>query len=277
MSAVTITTLVENTATFGYLGEWGLSMLVSLEGHSFLYDTGMGKTIIHNAEMLKADLRKVSAIILSHGHVDHTGGLSRVLSRYGQKPVLAHPEIWQPKWSVRSDQSVRDIGMPFSKVDLEEMGAVFTDITEPTMIFDNVFLSGEVPLVTDFERVDKGLFSGAEEDRSPDEMPDDLSMAIKTSQGLVILLGCAHRGPINTIRHLIAVTGETRVHAVVGGLHLGHASDRRIDKTIESLEEIGIDILACSHCTGFRAMVRLAEAFPRKVVNNNAGSVLSLV
>jgi len=276
--SITISTLVENTATFGFLGEWGLSLWVRMEGFQFLFDTGMGKTIIHNAERMGVVFGEMDAVVLSHGHVDHTGGLGRVLSRSGPKPIFAHPEIFEPKLSLKPDRSVRDISMPFTGESIEALGARFSYLSAPVDLTSRIVLSGEVPLVTDFERVDEGLcrYVGTDGARTADPMADDLSVAIRTPKGLVVLLGCAHRGLVNILRHFQRATGEDRVHAVIGGLHLGRASNERIDKTIDYLDTTGVQIVACSHCTGFSAMARLADAFPGRFVQNSAGSTLSV-
>jgi 7,8-dihydropterin-6-yl-methyl-4-(beta-D-ribofuranosyl)aminobenzene 5'-phosphate synthase len=143
---VVVSTLVENSATFGFLGEWGLGLWVSVDGFQLLFDTGMGKTIIHNADRMRIDLSELNALILSHGHVDHTGGVGRVLVRSGAKPVLAHPGIFEKKLSVRADGTARDISMPFTRTDLEEIGARITLVTESMRLAPNIYLSGEVPL-----------------------------------------------------------------------------------------------------------------------------------
>lgn len=274
--SVIIETIVENSAGYGYLGEWGLSLLVTTDELKVLFDTGMGKTIAHNADRLGVRFEDINAIVLSHGHIDHTGGLGRVLSRSGPKPVFAHPGVWDRKLSVRSDRKGKDISMPFSRDDLEGMGAMFTEVTRPMNLSPRIVLSGEVPMGTDFERVDRGLYLDSEDGRVEDTMADELALAVKTSRGLVIVLGCAHRGVINTIRHFQTFIGEERIHAVIGGLHLGHASDKRIDRTVDELKSIGITTVASTHCTGLRASAKLYLAFGDKFKENHAGSRIVL-
>jgi len=121
-----------------------------------------------------------------------------------------------------------------------------------------------------------GLFVKTPGGLVPDSLEDDLSLAIRTDPGLVVILGCAHRGPINIIRHLRDVSGEDRVYAVVGGTHLLRASDERIHKTINQLKQWGVRQVACSHCTGFRAAAMMSMAFGDGFVYNNAGVELNL-
>ena len=97
---------------------------------------------------------------------------------------------------------------------------------------------------------------------SPDNFRDDLALAIKTGLGLVIILGCAHRGMINTINHFQEITGDDRVYSIIGGTHLISASSERLIQTVADLKKIGIQKLGVSHCTGFGAAAWLAGEFP---------------
>ena len=272
--SVRITTLGENTANFGFLAEWGLSILINENGFKVLLDTSMSISAIYNAKLLEIDFKDLDAIVLSHGHLDHTGGLKEVLKLSGPKKVIAHPDIWDAKMSNWGSLD-RNIGMPFSREELEKLGATFVLDREPVEISANIITSGEVPMSTDYEQIDEGLFRRTTSGVQPDLLTDDLSLAIKTQEGLIVVLGCAHRGPINIIQHLKRVTGEERVHAVVGGTHLVHASDERIQKTIHELKKMGVNKIACSHCTGFRAASMLSDAFGDSFVCNNAGTQLT--
>jgi len=274
---VTITTLSENTANFGFLAEWGLCMLVDVDGFKVLMDTGMSISTVYNAKLLGVDFGDLDAIVLSHGHLDHTGGLMEVLKLSGPKKIVAHPDIWNAKYSDRRGRPSRNIGIPFSREELEKLGAAFELSREPVYLSSNIVTSGEVPMNTDYEQLDQGLFCETKEGVQPDPLKDDLSLAVKTKEGLIVVLGCAHRGPINIIRHLQKVTGQERIYAVVGGTHLVHASHERIRKTIRDFKKINLKKVACSHCTGLRAAAIMADAFGDSFVYNNAGTILTLI
>jgi len=269
---IRFTTLSENTASYGFLAEWGLSILVEVDGLSILFDTGPSPNIANNARLAGIDLTKIDYIVLSHGHADHTGGLREVLQAGKGVDVIAHPDIWAAKYVRRDDErSEQYIGIPFTRQELEGWGAKFRLTKEPYRISEYVFTSGEIPMVSSYERVDDDLLvkDGA---LRQDPMTDDLSLVIDTDFGLVVVMGCAHRGIINTLRQAQRITGKEQVFAAIGGTHLFQASEERITKTIAELKTMGVQKLGLSHCTGFHASARLALEFGLGFFPNNAGT-----
>jgi 7,8-dihydropterin-6-yl-methyl-4-(beta-D-ribofuranosyl)aminobenzene 5'-phosphate synthase len=273
---IKITTLSENTANYGFLGEWGLSILVEADGVRVLMDTGLSFTAAHNAQMMEMDLATIERIVLSHGHADHTGGLRGVLMLTGEVDIIAHPDIWADKYTKRRGGIERGIGVPFSREELEALGARFNLVKEPVHITDNILTTGEIPMTTGYEEVDSHLFVREGGELKPDPLADDLALIIDTEFGLVVILGCAHRGIINTLRHAQNLTGKELVYAVIGGTHLIGASEDRMQRTIADLREMGIQRLGVSHCTGFPASARLFQEFEDSFFLNNAGTRLIL-
>ena len=272
---IRITTLSENTANLGLIGEWGLSILIEADGLRILFDTGQSFSVTHNARVLKVDLSKIDQLILSHGHFDHTGGLREVLGQTAGVDIIAHPDVLNAKFAVREDAEM-SIGFPFDRKELEDMGARFNLTKEPVWLTENIVTTGEIPMVTDYEQVDSGMFIKDGESLQPDPLIDDLAMAIRTEFGLTVILGCAHRGMINIIRRLQELTGEERVHCVVGGTHLLNATNERLTKTVTDLRKTGIQRLGVSHCTGFNASCWLANEFPDIFFLNNAGVITTV-
>jgi len=274
-----IVTLVENTAgRVGVLAEWGLSILVDVDGLKVLLDTGQSTSVVHNASVLGIDLSIIDKIVLSHGHFDHTGGLRQLLSAMRkQVEIIAHPDIWDAKYVQRpGEKSHSYIGIPFQKDELESLGASFTLTNEPLWISDNIVTTGEIPMLTDYEKIDANLYVKREGAFRPDPLRDDMALVIKTDRGLVIVAGCAHRGIINTLRHAQKLAGVETIDTVVGGTHLFRAAEDQIELTIAELKGFGIQRLGASHCTGFRASVRLAEEFGDVFFPNNTGTHLQL-
>jgi 7,8-dihydropterin-6-yl-methyl-4-(beta-D-ribofuranosyl)aminobenzene 5'-phosphate synthase len=270
-----ITTLSENTARIGdFIGEWGLSILVETEDARVLLDTGKGPSAVNNADTLGIDLGLVDKIVLSHGHYDHTGGLSNLLRRMRkQVGIVAHPDVWQAKYSRRKDMPDRHIGIPFQGAELESLGATFNITTQPVQINDVISTTGEVPMVTSFEQIDTGLFVNDNGNWQPDAILDDQALIVRSPRGLVVVSGCAHRGIINTLYHARRLSGVDRVYAVIGGSHLMDTSQERLWQTIAAIKEMNVEKLGLCHCTDLPAAAVLAHEFGDGFFFNKAGTI----
>jgi len=239
-------------------------------------DTGLSFSAVHNAQLLGIDLSTIDRIVLSHGHADHTGGLREVLRRTGEVQIIGHPDIWAPKYVRRNEEEEQYNGMPFSRELLESLGGRFKLVREPVHITDRVMTTGEIPMTSGYEDIENNLFVKEDDTLRQDPLADDLALVINTDFGLVVVLGCAHRGIVNTLRQAQQLTGNELVYAAIGGTHLFRASKERIDKTIADLKNMGIQRLGVSHCTGFYAAAQLAREFEGVFFLNNAGNHFTL-
>ena len=265
--------LVENTAgARGTLGEHGLSILIETASHRVLFDTGQGMALANNARCMDVPLDQIDAIVLSHGHYDHTGGLRDAIHVVPHASVYAHPSVFGPKYARRKNGTVSEIGM----ADLSEdtvRGQVRELVltSRPMEICDGMYVTGEIPRTTEFEDTG-GSFFIDDECRWPDMLLDDQALYFECARGVVVVVGCAHAGIINTLQYINKLTGDKRIHAVIGGMHLVAASDDRVDRTIETLRQLGIDRLVAGHCTGLSAVVELWKAFPNKCSSCKVGT-----
>lgn len=267
---------VEKASPYGLLGEYGFSCLVETVDGTYLFDTGSGLTIINNAERLGIDLHQLDGIILSHGHFDHTGGLKQVLEKTGPVAIYAHPDLFSNRFSSHGGP-LRNIGIAWEQQELEALGADFQLSKEPINIAENILLSGCVPRTNPHETGDpKLVIEVAEGKLDSDPLEDDLSLFLRTEKGLVLLLGCAHAGLINIIDHAVAVTGESRIHAVVGGTHLMYSGKDQLKATMDRLESEDVTHIGASHCTGRNGAVALATRFKNRFFSASVGSVLEV-
>jgi len=275
-----ITVLCENLV--GRLvgtGEHGFSAFVETDRGDYLFDTGSGHSVVANSLVLKKDLRTIRRIFLSHGHYDHTGGLPEVLKLRGNVEVHAHPHLFLDRIAVlkEDDKEIkRFVGIPYKKAYLEFLGANFVLSKDFFEVEKGIFLTGEVPRKTPFEKPDPRLFSEMDGKITQDIFLDDQSLILDTKKGLVVILGCAHSGMINILDHVIDKTGKEKFYAIMGGTHLDFLTPEQLEESIKSLKKMEIERIGISHCTGMRAAFRLHQEFGDRFFYGCVGSVLEL-
>jgi 7,8-dihydropterin-6-yl-methyl-4-(beta-D-ribofuranosyl)aminobenzene 5'-phosphate synthase len=275
---LTITTLSENTAAIPpLLGEQGLSILVDTGSNAFLLDTGQSISVSHNVDALGVDLDRIDKIVLSHGHFDHTGGLRALLQKMKRKiDIVAHPDVWSAKYNIYENHPPKYIGIPFQPAELEGLGARFTLSRGPVVLTDGVMTTGEVPMTTGYETIDPHLYVKEGDEFKPDPVMDDRGIVIKTGKGLVVVLGCAHRGMINTLYHAQELTGIQDIELVVGGSHLIGSSEERIWQTIAALKVLRVRRMGLCHCTSLPVEAILAQEFGEGFFFNSTGSRIEI-
>ena len=267
-----ITMAVENTAgARGLLAEHGLACWVEADGRNILFDTGQGMVLSHNVKALGIDLGLTHAVVLSHGHYDHTGGLPGALQYLRRAVVYVHSAAFQPKFGRRQGGPSRAIGGPIPSADTirpHVADVVFTD--GPVQVADGVWVTGEIPRRTDFEDTGGGFYLD-QACQTPDPLVDDQALYIESVRGTVVVLGCAHAGLVNTLDYVVDLTGSDRIHAVIGGMHLVSASQERIAKSLEALRRYDVRVIGPAHCTGLPATARMLETWPDRFVRPTAG------
>jgi len=271
---VQITTLVENTASgAGLLAEHGLSFWIEYGDKRILFDTGQSDILIQNAKVLGINLAQTDAIVLSHGHYDHTSGLSAVLDIATKATVYLHPAAIEPKFS-RNGLEHRPIGMPeAAKKAVRSHEVVWTKTS--TQVFQGITVTGQIPRVNNFEDVG-GAFFLDEDCQKPDELLDDQTLFIELPRGLVIVFGCAHAGVVNTLHRIADLSQRKHFYAVMGGMHLLRASKSRIERTITVFREYNLQKIGPAHCTGSSAVKKFKNALPAQCFTCSVGTRIDL-
>lgn len=277
LKTLRITLLVDHEAACsGLATEHGLSFLVEEDERVLLYDTGASEAFLRNAGTLNLPIERAEHVVLSHGHRDHTGGVGAALKRMPKAQVVLHPRALGPKFSRHPDRPVREIGFP-----KESWSAVCPLLhrvqwsTAPMCLAPGIGVTGPVPR-RHAEEALSGPFFQDPDGHHPDPLEDDQALWLQTPRGLVVLLGCAHAGVINTLEWVQQITGETRIAAVLGGLHLVQASPERLAFTAESLQRLEVGRILPCHCTGEEGTAFLEARLGGRVCRLRASGGLSL-
>ncbi|WP_321276268.1 MBL fold metallo-hydrolase [Thiomicrorhabdus indica] len=272
---IKVTCLVENSVKLSskLWGEHGISMLIETSEGVVLFDTGQsGDVLLHNLEVLNIDASKIDKVVLSHGHYDHTGGLKKLFEKIGERPVHGHPAMFSERFSETPNGKLKIVSTP-----LKFMKEPFWQLTsEPVEILPNIFTTGEVPKFESLENQgDERLKVYAEKSQNliKDPIKDDMSLVLKTTQGLVVLFGCCHAGVINTLNLVQKQFPDEEIYAVMGGTHLAKADEERLlatERVLKSVPMIGL-----SHCTGPKVTARFLSRYPEQAFVFQAGTQLA--
>ena len=261
-SSVRVTILSTMLADEG-IGEWGFSALVEVDGRPILFDTGAHPdTVLRNAQDLSIDLSRVSDVVLSHNHEDHTGGLVALRRALSAKSpaALSRAHVAPPIFWSRPGSSGEENPMIATKREYEALGGAFVEHGGFERIAPGVYVTGLVPRAHPEKNYGRHGHLGSvitPTGVANDDVPEDMALVVVTREGLVLVVGCAHAGLVNTIEDAEQATGEPRVQAAIGGFHLFEASDETLAWTARSLAPAHLVYLIGAHCTGIESTYRL--------------------
>lgn len=264
------------------LGEWGFSALIEADGHRILLDTGAHPdTVLQNARELGIELSDVREVILTHNHWDHVTGLLTLRRELMKKNPAAMSIVDVAKGIFYSRPTADGESNPMIEIrkEYELLGGKFVEHPEGSDLFPGAWLTGPVP-----RRYPERNWSATGKVRAPeglveDTIPEDQSLVLDTTQGLVVVTGCGHAGIVNILTDAAAKLPEREVYGIVGGLHLFRASDEQLDWTAGEFKHFRVRNLVGAHCTGIEAVYRLREraGLTRKSsVVGTVGSTLTL-
>ncbi len=270
----------------GMLAQHGFSALVSLtqngREHHILFDTGATPDgLVESMRILDLAPKDIETVVLSHGHFDHTAGLNGLVRTLGRTnlPLLIHPEFWNRRRLVIPDTDPFEIPTT-SKSALAGVGFEIIEERQPSFLLDgSLLVTGEVDRTTAFEKGMPGqqALRGDTWEWDPLILDDQAILLNVQGKGLVILTGCGHSGIINIVRYAQKVTGIERIYAILGGFHLGGMTPEPIiQQTCDALAAFGPEVLVPTHCTGYRAIHRLASLLPNAFIQSSVGTCFYL-
>jgi 7,8-dihydropterin-6-yl-methyl-4-(beta-D-ribofuranosyl)aminobenzene 5'-phosphate synthase len=241
-----------------FLGEWGFSALVEVDGHRILFDTGAHDDIVlRNAQSMGLDLTTVPDVVLSHSHSDHTTGFLPLRASVVAKnsTALARTHVAEGMFYPRLAPDTNPVLV--ARPDYERGGGVFVVHRNAEQIHPGVWVTGPVPRKhPEFNFPRGGTSLVTPSGRTEDNLPEDMSLIFDTPEGLVILTGCGHAGCINIVDHARNTVRPARVHALIGGLHLFNAKEETLKWTADRLRAVGVDHFLGAHCTGIETVYR---------------------
>jgi 7,8-dihydropterin-6-yl-methyl-4-(beta-D-ribofuranosyl)aminobenzene 5'-phosphate synthase len=275
VSRVKVTILSTMLAEAG-IGEWGFAALVECDGHKILFDTGARpETVLSNAAELDIDLSDVVDVFVSHSHGDHTGGLVKLRTEIMKKnpAALSVVHIGEGAFYPRPSSSEYTNFVETMKNDFEKTGGKFIIYSKPKELFPGIWLTGPVP-----RKYDEKNWSGKGKVKLPgsdvvdDNVPEDQSMLLSTSEGMIIISGCGHAGIINTMDYAKSIV-SSNINTLIGGFHLFNLSDEKLKWTTDRLKEFGIKNFIGAHCTGINPVFVIRESLGLSRSNAVVGAV----
>jgi len=267
-----VVTLCENRLepSFGLKASHGLSLYIEHENYNLLYDVGQNSVFLENAQLLGIDLNTCKNIIISHGHLDHAGGLSELKCIVDYDKVIIDKDAFEERVRLNG-QKTMDIGISNKLNYLNHIGR---NIDNSFEIVKGIWCISNVKIPAEYSSMEKGLLiRNAQGNLEDDKFEDELNLAIETPKGLVVISGCSHCGVINILEHAKKVTGVHEINMFIGGMHLTFASEQETLATINELKRFNIKRFIIGHCTGLDAIVLMKQSFPKdvEIINNYVG------
>lgn len=267
-----ITIFIDNQASLPLQKEHGFSLLLTIKDKNILFDTGASDKFIQNAKLLNIDLTKISTLIISHGHYDHTGGLASLLKLCPNLSIFLHPNSLIPRYSFDpKTEKFKNIGISSKNKKIlinEETKLIWNN--SPHLILRGVGITGFIP--RDFPVLTYDNFYEDLKKTRIDIIPDEQALWVNTKDKIIIITGCCHAGIANTINYILKLTKANKKEIIlIGGFHLSHYTPADIQKLYLKLKEFNFKKIVACHCTGRNSFLELKKYFGDKIIFGYVG------
>ncbi len=276
-----ITILMENTVRrSGLVAEHGLALWINCAGGPILFDAGQTDHWLANAGHLGIDPSDAKAVVLSHGHYDHGGGLLSFPFAACHVPLYVHPAAFRPKFSRPTPELPADraVGLCWQPEDIRARGGQVALNGDRVQIAKGVHVISSIPYVTSFEQKPREFeYETDSGQRQPDWIEEEQLLVLDRAEGLTVVLGCSHRGVVNAMLRVQTCFPGRSIHTVIGGTHLLHADADRVRQTAAWFRQTDVKRLIPLHCTGAQTQCALVAALGDRVALRGVGDRVDLV
>ncbi|MGO5358210.1 MBL fold metallo-hydrolase [Anaerofustis sp. LCP19S3_F7] len=271
-----ITVLNENMVyRKNIIAEHGLSVLIEHDNKKILMDVGQSDVFLKNAQALNIDLNDLDAVIISHGHYDHGGGIKYLKNLSNIPSIYITKNALIPKYSINKKTNKYYFnGINESDLNLFNDKLYFTD--EKEEIFNNFYLISNIPYVNSFENKPSKFYLKKNDKMIMDTMRDEQVFVISTKNGLCVFMGCAHMGVVNAIEYIKKLFKGEKIYSLFAGMHLINADSLRVNKTIEYIKNNNIQYIMPCHCSGYRVVSKIADECEKNFIEVQCGKIIQL-
>lgn len=270
--------LIDDYAGYGskFYAQHAVSYLIQVNGRNILFDTGQeAEPILHNIQLLNLDVSNIDIVFISHCHYDHTGGLLKILKSIGRRvSLIAHPRLFRRNFDLKN--GLKEVGIPYRRNEIEEYANLYLT-KDPMEFIKNVYSTGEIRERLKFENTGLNVYTLDEKGNLvSDNMDDDMSLFIKTENGIIVVSGCSHAGISSIVKYATELSSHNKVKAVIGGFHLINADDKRIMNTIDMFRKLNVNEIYTGHCTGLKAESGLLNEYKEHFHKLSSGMIIDI-